>query len=64
MEPLAKRVWIEVLNNHAMSLLKHPQKDREQVITIWKAGIQGAIALQSEQRFAEACLTYDMMESV
>jgi hypothetical protein len=33
-------------------------------INLWKTGIQSAIALQSEQRFAEAMSAYDIMEAV
>jgi hypothetical protein len=36
----------------------------EQVIVDWKAGIQGAITLQSQQRFDEACMAYEVMTGI
>lgn len=62
--PIAERIYVEVLNNQTLAMLKQPDKDMEQIIYSWRAGIQGARALQSKQRFAEACAAFDMMESV
>jgi transcriptional regulator with XRE-family HTH domain/tetratricopeptide (TPR) repeat protein len=59
--PVAERVRVEVLNNQVLALLKSKQRDMDQAIRLWKAGIQGAIALRSEQRFNEACTAYEVM---
>lgn len=60
--PIAERVRIEVLNNQVLSLLKSRKKDKELVIKLWVEAIQGAKALQSEQRYKEAVTAYDLME--
>ncbi len=62
--PVAERVRIEVLNNQVRSLLKVPQKEKELSIKLWIAAIKGAKSLQSEQRFSEAVMTYDIMEAL
>ncbi|MBV9019658.1 MAG: helix-turn-helix transcriptional regulator [Ktedonobacteraceae bacterium] len=58
------RIHVELLNTQTTVALKSPTRDMEQVIAFWKAGIQGAIGLQSQQRFEEACTTYEVMEGV
>lgn len=60
--PVAERVRIEVLNNQVLSLLKSRKKDKELVIKLWLEAIQGAKALQSEQRYKEAVTAYDLIE--
>ncbi len=62
--PLAERSRIEALNIMALSCLKHDKKDKELSLYFWNAGIQGAKALQSEQRFNEAIAAYDIMEAI
>jgi tetratricopeptide (TPR) repeat protein len=59
--PIAERVRIEALNNQMLALLRSKQRDMDQVIRLWKAGMQGAITLRSEQRFNEACTAYEVM---
>ena len=60
----SERTRIEILNHQALASLKKPKKDMDLSISLWKAGIQGAKALQSEQRFAEALSAFEMMECV
>ncbi len=60
--PVAERVRIEVLNNQVLSLLKSRKKDKELSVKLWIEAIQGAKALQSEQRYKEAVTAYDLME--
>lgn len=77
MEWLAKRVDAETLsckipqselgrvatiNTMALSSLKAKDRDMEKTIYLWRAGIEGAKALKSEQRFADAMATYELME--
>lgn len=62
--PLSKRFRPEVLNNLTLTLLKIPHKDMEQVIFCWKAGLQEARVLQSEQRFEESIRLQELMEIV
>jgi len=58
------RVRIEIINNETLASLKSPKKDMELSIRLWKAGMQGAIALRSEQRFGEALTSYDIMQAL
>src|SRR5579859_7595334 len=62
--PLPERSRIEGLNTMALASLKAKDKDMERSIHFWKAGITGARALQSEQRFSEALVGYEIMEAV
>ncbi len=62
--PLPERSRIEGINILTLASLKAKEKDMEQTIYLWKAGISGAIKLCSEQRFHEALLAYQIMESV
>jgi transcriptional regulator with XRE-family HTH domain/tetratricopeptide (TPR) repeat protein len=61
---LAERTRIEIINNQALASLKRANKDMELSIKLWIAGMQGAMALRSEQRFGEALSAYDMMEAL
>lgn len=60
----SERIRIEILNYQTLASLKLPKKDMELSIKLWAAGIQGAKALQSEQRLSEALTAYEMMEAV
>lgn len=62
--PMAGRTRVELLNRQTMTALKSPIRDRERIINSWKAGIQGAIDLQSQQRFDEACMAYEVMTGI
>jgi len=62
--PLSKRLRPEVVNNLTLALLKTPQKDMEQIIFCWQAGLQGAQTLRSEQRFKESVHLQGLMEVV
>jgi len=53
---------VELLNTQALAALKSTTRDLEQVLKSWKAGIQGAITLQSQQRFEEASTVDEVME--
>ena len=60
----SERTRVQIVNHQALVALKQPQKDREHIIHIWTAGIQGAKALRSEQRFNEAMTAYHMMQAL
>ncbi len=60
--PSSERVRVEILNHLTLASLKKPKKDMELSVNLWKAGIQGAKALQSKQRFAEAEHAFEMIE--
>jgi transcriptional regulator with XRE-family HTH domain len=60
----SERTHIEIINNETLASLKSPKKDMELSIRLWKAGIQGAIDLRSEQRFGEALTAYDIMQAL
>lgn len=62
--PLSGRTRVETLNFMALSSLKQKDKDMEQTIRFWKAAMSGAVSLQSERRYTEALLTYDIMDAV
>lgn len=61
---LPERSRIEGLNIMTRALLKSPEKDMEQTLHFWQAAVQGARALRSEQRFHEALINYEIMQSV
>jgi len=56
------RMHVGLLNVQTLAALKSPTRDMEQVITFWKAGLQGAITLQSQLWFEEACTVYEVMQ--
>jgi tetratricopeptide (TPR) repeat protein len=58
------RVRIEIINHATLASLKSPTKDMERSIHLWRAGIQGAIDLRSEQRFTESLTAYDIMQAL
>jgi hypothetical protein len=58
------RVRIEIINHATLASLKSPTKDMDRSIHLWRAGIQGAIDLRSEQRFHEALTAYDIMQAL
>ena len=60
----SERSRIEVINYQTMTSLKLPKKDKELSVKLWTTGIQGAKAIQSEQRFNEAVLAYEIMEAL
>ncbi len=55
---------IETFNVMALSSLKAKNRDIEQTSHFWVAGMEGAKALQNQQRFNEALATYELMEVV
>lgn len=55
---------VATLNVMALSSLKAKNRDMEKTIHVWTAGIEGARALQSEQRFSEAVTIYELMDVV
>jgi tetratricopeptide (TPR) repeat protein len=61
---LPERSYIEGLNILTLASLKLGKKDMERTLFFWQAAIQGASTLQSEQRFQEALLGYEIMRSV
>jgi transcriptional regulator with XRE-family HTH domain/tetratricopeptide (TPR) repeat protein len=60
----SERVRLEIINNETLASLKRPNKDMELSINLWRAGIQGAVALRSEQRFQEAVMAYNIMQAL
>ena len=62
--PMPERVRIGALNDMARALLNHETKDMERVIHLWKAALEGAMRLHSEQRLNEVLVTYEIMESL
>lgn len=55
---------VETINIMALSSLKRKDRDIEQTIHFWVAGMEGAKLLQNQQRFNEALATYELMEVV
>ena len=62
--PLSGKARVEMLNLMTLSTLKQPKKNLDQVLTLWEAGLSGAQALQSNQRFNESSSIYDAIEAV
>jgi hypothetical protein len=62
--PLPERSRIEALNIMTLASLKSSKKDMGQSIRLWQAGMQGSQRLQSEQRYNEAVVAYDIMEGI
>ena len=62
----SKRTQISLINYAALASLKLPmnRKDKAHSIHLLRAGVEGARALQSEQRFAEARRAYELMEAI
>jgi transcriptional regulator with XRE-family HTH domain/tetratricopeptide (TPR) repeat protein len=60
----SERVRIELINHQVLASLKSSKREKGHSIYLWKAGMQGAIALRSEQRFIEALTAYDIMEAL
>jgi tetratricopeptide (TPR) repeat protein len=61
---LPERSRIEGLNIMTLASLKSSKKDMERTLHFWKTAVQGSRALQSEQRFKESLVGYEIMESV
>jgi tetratricopeptide (TPR) repeat protein len=60
----SERSRIEIVNHQTLASLKQPTKDMELSIRLWMAGIEGAIALQSEQRLGEALEAFSIMQAL
>ncbi|SRR5579875_603766 len=63
-ELMAVRTRVELLNNQTMAVLKSPARDMEQAITYWKASIQEAITLRTQNHFDDACTAYEVMQGI
>jgi transcriptional regulator with XRE-family HTH domain/tetratricopeptide (TPR) repeat protein len=63
-QPMPERSRVEVINNMALISLKQAKKDRDLSLRLWTEGINGARALHSEQRYREALLAYEIMQSL
>jgi hypothetical protein len=61
---LPERTKIEMLNLMAMASLKGKERDIDKALHFWQPAIIGAKTLQSEQRFSETLMTYDIMEAL
>jgi tetratricopeptide (TPR) repeat protein/DNA-binding XRE family transcriptional regulator len=53
---------VETLNLMTLTSLRGKHRDMEQTLYWWMNSVQGAIALHSEQRFAEVLANYEFME--
>jgi tetratricopeptide (TPR) repeat protein len=62
--PLPEQMRIEALNDMVRAALKSEHKDMERVIHFWRAALQGALKLHSEQRLSEVLVTYEIIESM
>jgi transcriptional regulator with XRE-family HTH domain len=62
--PMPERVRIGALNDMARAFLNSETKDMERVVYLWKAALEGAMKLHSEQRFSEVLVTHEIMESM
>jgi transcriptional regulator with XRE-family HTH domain len=60
----SERSRISAINHMTLAALKRPQKDKELIVPLWIAGMQGARNLQSEQRYEEALAAYGIMEAL
>jgi hypothetical protein len=63
-KPLPERSHIETINLIALAELKSKDRDKEHVVHCWTAAIEGAKHLQSEQRFSESLVAYEIIEGV
>lgn len=58
-------LWrVETINLMTLTSLRGKHRDMEQTLYWWLHGLQGSLALRSEQRFAEALANYEFMEVV
>ncbi|MBV9689911.1 MAG: helix-turn-helix transcriptional regulator [Ktedonobacteraceae bacterium] len=62
--PLPERARIETFNDMARAVLRSENKEMERVIYFWRAALEGALKLHSEQRFSEVLVTYEIMGSL
>jgi transcriptional regulator with XRE-family HTH domain len=62
----SERLKIEAINDLTLASLKlpGPKKDKERSMKLWKAGLQGAIDLRSEQRLNEVVIAHHIMEAL
>jgi hypothetical protein len=51
---------LETINIMALSSLKRKDRDMEQTMHFWVAGMEGAKTLQNQQRFIEPLATYEL----
>ena len=61
---LPMRTKIEWFYLYIMAALKDAPRDMEHIMHIWQAGIKGAVELQSQKRFEEMSLAYEVMEGI
>ena len=57
-----ERGRIYTINDMILAALKTPDRDKEQIIKWWKAAIEGAKMLRSEQLFNDALIAYEALE--
>jgi hypothetical protein len=63
-QPMPERQRVEVINTIMLTSLKQAKKDKDLSLRLWTEGINGARALHSEQRYREALLAYEIMQSL
>jgi tetratricopeptide (TPR) repeat protein len=64
MPVVSERNHVQVINYQTLVSLKRPQKDMDLSIKLWTAGIQGARALHSKQRYNEALEAFGIMQAL
>jgi tetratricopeptide (TPR) repeat protein len=63
-QPMPERGRVEIINIMTLTSLKQAKKDKDLSLRLWSEGINGAWALHSEQRYREALLAYEIMQSL
>ena len=61
---LPMRTKIEWFYLYIMASLKDSHRDLDHITHIWQTGINGAVELQSQKRFDEMSLAYEVMEGI
>jgi len=61
---MTERARIHTLNCMTLATLRGKRRDRDKAIYYWKAAIQGARSIKSEQRFNEALVMYEIMNTI
>ncbi|HLZ59581.1 MAG TPA: helix-turn-helix transcriptional regulator [Ktedonosporobacter sp.] len=61
---IGERIRIQGAIQATLAGMRTPERDMERCIAYWKVGMQGAINLESEQRFREASIALTAMQCV
>jgi len=60
----SERSRIDIINLLALTALKRSNKDKELIVSLWMAGMQGAKNLRSETSYEDAVAAYGIMEAL